>query len=67
MPADQHAAESGMEHSGLGFASTAFLAGYQHLVVCGGTAAVDPQTFAGNVADGLGQRLRQPKGSAKGE
>ena len=58
MPADQSAAESGVEHSGLDLAGTAYLTWYQHLVVYRGTAAVDSQTSVGHVVDGVGQRLR---------
>ena len=67
MSVDQSAAESGMERSGLGSDGFAFLAGYLRVVVCWRPGVLGIARLGRNVADGMGQRLRQPKGSAKGE
>ena len=67
MPADQSAAESGVERSGLDSAGIAFLAGCIHMVVCGRSGVLGIAHSHRDVADGLGYCLRQAKRSAKGE
>lgn len=54
MPADQYGAEPGMEHPCVDFIGAPFLAGDQHLVVCGRICFMGPAPDPGYVADGLG-------------
>ena len=65
--ADQYAAESGVEYTGVDIAGVAFLAGHFHMVVCGRFVFLASEDSCRDVADGLGESLRQPKRSAKGK
>ena len=67
MPADQSAAEPGMERSGLDSAGVAFLAGDIRMVVCWRPGVLGIAYSHRDVADGMGHCLWQAKRSAKGE
>lgn len=61
MPADQFAAESGMEYSCVDFAGTSLLAGDFYLVVRRRFSLLDLEYFGGYVAHRVGCKLWQRK------
>ncbi len=59
MPANQSAAELGVEHSSLDIAGASLLARHFYLVVRGRYGLLDLKHFGGYVACWLGCKLRQ--------
>ena len=67
MLADQPAAESGMEHSGVAPAGVAFLVGNLHMVVYWWAGRMGPGDPGGHEADGMGSCLWKTERPSQGK
>ena len=67
MSADQYAAESGVEYTGVDIAGASFLVRLVHLVVCAGIGTVGFEYSLLDEGHGLGIKLQPGKGPTQGK